>query len=130
MSGYCSRCGNTACLCEEIAKARTQRLSDPRWVAWDAVDQMMTEGLKKHRAEGWRAEPQDNHLDKAVRHVMTFKLIRDSNQKPDGENHLRNALCRLAFALNQEIQAKPKSSPTTTPTGKPDRASAVHLSTT
>jgi hypothetical protein len=48
-------------------------------------------------------EPQDNHLDKAVRHIMTHKLIRDGNQAPDGEMHLKNALTRMAMALAQEL---------------------------
>ena len=74
---------------------------DPREVAATAVEQMIQEGLKKHVADRWRTEPQDNHLDKAVRHIMTFKLISDGNQKPDGEQHLCNAICRLALALAQ-----------------------------
>ncbi len=78
-------------------------MSDPRTIAWHAVDEMIMEGLKKHDPDAWRTEPQDNHLDKAVRHIMTYKLIRDGNQKPDGEMHLRNALCRLAMALTQTI---------------------------
>ena len=81
-------------------------MSDPRRRAWEAVDDMIAEGLKKHRAEGWREEPMDNHLDKAIRHICTHKLIRDGNAKPDGEMHLRNALCRLAMALTQVIDAE------------------------
>lgn len=80
---------------------------DPREAAWKAVDDMMSEGLKKHVADKWRVEPQDNHLDKAVRHIMTYKLIRDGNQKPDGEpNHLRNAVCRAVMALVQDMTSR------------------------
>jgi hypothetical protein len=76
--------------------------SDPRWVAFNAVEEMMNEGLKKHKADAWRIEPINNHLDKSARHILTHKLIREGNSPSDDEMHLRNALCRLAFALTQE----------------------------
>lgn len=76
-------------------------MTDPRNTAWHVVDEMLIEGEKKHRRQSWLDEPEDNHLDKAIRHVMTYKLIRDGNQPPDGEMHLKNALCRLAMAMAQ-----------------------------
>ena len=79
-------------------------MKDPRQIAYDTVDELLKIGLAQgHQAEKWRDEPQDNHLDKCIRHIMTFKLMRDGNQKPDGENHLRNAICRLSLALTQEM---------------------------
>lgn len=75
-------------------------------VAFLTCRELLEQGLKQgHHAESWRDEPQDNHLDKAVRHIMTYKLIRDGNQIPDNEScHLKNALCRIAMALCQEIE--------------------------
>jgi hypothetical protein len=35
-----------------------------------------------------------------LRHVLTYKLIRDGNQKRDGEEHLKLAITRLAMALH------------------------------
>lgn len=75
----------------------------------------MSEGLRQgHKLDAWRAEPQDNHLDKAMRHALTYRLMRDGNSPdPDsgGEDrlaHLRRALCRLALVLSQEVDAQKK----------------------
>lgn len=77
----------------------------PQLIAYTTIFEMMEEGLAKgHLPDGWKDEPQDNHLDKAVRHIMTHKLQRDGNAPKDHELHLRNALCRLAFALAQELE--------------------------
>lgn len=70
--------------------------------AWN-VFLIMREGLKKHAADSWRSEPEDNHLDKSLRHALTYKLIRDGNQKPDGEAHLRFFHCRAALALTRSM---------------------------
>jgi len=77
--------------------------SDPRLIASQAVDEMIAEGLKKHIAEGWRTEDIRMHILKAQRHLSTFLLILDGHAPQDGENHLRNALCRTAFSLTQVI---------------------------
>ena len=74
-------------------------MSDPRQIAADAVDQMIQEGLKKNVAERWRQEDLRMHVLKAQRHLATFLLMLDGHSKPDGENHLRNAICRSAMAL-------------------------------
>lgn len=77
---------------------------NPSVAAVQAIVEMMSLGAAKHASESWFTEPQDNHLDKAVRHIMTFKLIRDGNSPPDGEMHLKNAITRLAMALTQELE--------------------------
>lgn len=79
--------------------------SDLALTAFLTCRELLEQGLRQgHMAESWRDEDQNNHLDKAVRHIMTYKLIRDGNQKPDNEScHLKNALCRVAMALCQEL---------------------------
>jgi hypothetical protein len=56
----------------------------------------------KHPPYTWKDEDEDEHLNKAVRHILTYQLIRDGHQKPDGENHLDNAITRLAMAIAQK----------------------------
>ncbi len=71
---------------------------DPAELAKAIVTEVLVEGAKTHGGEDWRAEPTDKHLDKGLRHVLTWRLMRDGHQKPDGEDHLKNALTRLAMA--------------------------------
>lgn len=75
----------------------------PAFAVFQAVVEIMRMGAGKHIRNSWYIEPQDNHLDKGMRHCLTAKLIRDGNQKPDGEAHLKLACCRLAMALTQQI---------------------------
>lgn len=75
---------------------------DPRFAAWKAVHEMMLEGLKKHSAESWRTEPFNNHALKSARHATTAALIEGKHSPPDGEQHLRNSICRAAMALVQK----------------------------
>jgi hypothetical protein len=77
-------------------------MNEPHDLAGEVVGRVLREGTKTHNGEAWRDEPQDKHLDKAVRHIMTHKLIRDGHQASDGENHLEFALARIAMALAQE----------------------------
>jgi hypothetical protein len=83
--------------------------SDPAELSLETIRKIMTEGLREgHKRDAWRSEPADNHLDKALRHALTYRLMRDGNSPdPDagGEDrldHLRRALCRIAFVLVQE----------------------------
>lgn len=92
--------------------------SDPADVAADVVREIMSTGLKQgHQQDAWRVEPQDNHLDKALRHALTFRLMRDGNSKePDAEGedriaHLKRALCRMALVLTQEVDRKSAKPP-------------------
>ncbi len=59
-------------------------------------------GLGKHKLDSWRSEPRQNHTLKASRHLMTHELIQIGWAEEDGEDHLGNALCRVAMALAQE----------------------------
>ena len=73
----------------------------PPHVNFWIVNEIMQLGAKKHIEGAWAIEPQDNHLDKGIRHCLTAKLIRDGNQKPDGEAHLKLSLCRIGFGATQ-----------------------------
>lgn len=55
--------------------------------------------ITKHKPWSWQEESQDEHLRKAIRHILTYQLIRDKQQKDTGENHLNNALVRLIMGL-------------------------------
>jgi len=77
--------------------------TDPALLAHRTIAEVIQTGLQKHKKEVWRTEPINNHLDKAARHILTYKLILEGNSPPDGENHLKNALTRLAMALTQEV---------------------------
>jgi hypothetical protein len=72
---------------------------DPIYQAAKNVFEVMGEGIKKHAPDSWRDEPEDNHIDKSLRHALTYKLIRDGNQTPDNESHIRMFHCRAALAL-------------------------------
>jgi len=65
---------------------------------------------EKHKCYSWRREHSDEHLRKAARHILTHQLVRDNQQAPTGENHLSNALTRLAMAT---ILERDKSCPST-----------------
>ena len=55
----------------------------------------------KHPPYTWKDEPTEQHLLKSARHILTHLNIKAGGQKPDGENHLDNAITRLAMALFQ-----------------------------
>ncbi|HEX3149219.1 MAG TPA: dATP/dGTP diphosphohydrolase domain-containing protein [Gemmataceae bacterium] len=77
-------------------------MKNPHILAYMIIDQVLSDGMKTHPNDDWRNEPQDKHLDKAMRHILTHKLVRDGHQKPNGENHLHHALTRIAMAIAQE----------------------------
>ena len=83
---------------------------DPRFVAMEAITEMIEEGAKTHAGESWRDEDVRMHTLKAIRHLTTFLLILDGHYPPDGENHLRNALCRTAMSLTNYLY-EPKKWP-------------------
>jgi len=64
----------------------------------------------KHKPFTWREEDEDEHLNKTIRHIITYQLIRDGHQKEDGENHLDNAITRLSMAV-AKYPEKCKSKP-------------------
>ena len=60
---------------------------------------LLSEGrIAKHEPWTWMDEPEDEHLHKALRHILTYQLIRDGQAPIDGEDHLNNALTRLVMA--------------------------------
>ena len=78
-------------------------MKHPSSEAARVIVQVMSRGSAKDgRDESWRDKPQDYHLDRALRHIISHKLIRDGNQPADGEKHLSLAITRLAMALTQE----------------------------
>ena len=58
--------------------------------------------IEKHKPWTWMKDSEDEHLKKAMRHILTYMLIRDGQQKPDGEEHLDNAITRLSMAVAQK----------------------------
>ena len=60
---------------------------------------LSTDRTSKHSPYTWKDETEDEHLNKAARHILTHQLIRDGHQKEDGEEHLNNAITRLAMAI-------------------------------
>ena len=75
-------------------------ISDPKYAAFQAIAEIMHLGSSKDgKDDSWRGKPVNYHLDRAIRHAITYKLIAEGNQKPDGEDHLKLAITRLAFAL-------------------------------
>ena len=71
---------------------------------WDKIsDILMSPGrIAKHLPYTWKDEPEDEHLNKAVRHILTHQIQRDGQQPDDGEDHLANALTRLAMAVKKQ----------------------------
>ena len=68
---------------------------DPAELSKQIVQEVISKGSTKDGCdETWRDKPQNYHLHKAVRHIMSFLLT--------GEiEHLKNALTRIAMALSQ-----------------------------
>jgi len=60
----------------------------------------------KHPALSWLDEHEDEHLRKASRHILTHQLVRDGQQPETQEDHLYNAVCRLAMAMGVREQHK------------------------
>lgn len=53
----------------------------------------------KHPPFTWQAEPQDEHLRKGARHVLTHELVRDDQAPASAEDHLHRAVVRLLMGL-------------------------------
>lgn len=77
-----------------------QTMKDPSVEAARAIVDVIRKGSAKSGSnENWRNDPMNYHLDRALRHIITYKLIAEGNQTPDGEPHLKLALTRIAMAL-------------------------------
>lgn len=68
-------------------------------IAKEAIREVIREGAKKPRPCHWVNEDQNMHIQKSARHLLTYQLMRDGHQTPNGENHLKLALTRAAMAL-------------------------------
>lgn len=72
----------------------------PAELAARIIENVMLAGSAKEGCDdSWIERPNNHHLDRAIRHILTHKLIAEGNQEPDGERHLHLALTRLAMAL-------------------------------
>ena len=56
----------------------------------------------KHPPYTWLEEDVNEHLIKAARHILTHININSGYQEHTGENHLDNAICRLAMAVAKQ----------------------------
>jgi hypothetical protein len=74
------------------------------FVAFQVCQQVMAEGLKKHREDSWLGEDANNHAMKSARHALTHMMIKDGHTKPDGEDHRRMCLCRAAMLVAQGLE--------------------------
>ncbi len=78
-------------------------MTDPRYCAFHAVASTMAQGSAKDGTnDTWREKPKEYHLLKAIRHATTGLMIERGICPPDDDNHLANALTRLAMALAQD----------------------------
>ena len=60
------------------------------------------------RNETWRDKSPNYHLDRAMHHGLTYRMIRDGDEPANGEGqikHLKNAITRLAMRLVKELDA-------------------------
>lgn len=75
-------------------------MKDPRVEAGIVIAEVMSIGSSKDgRDESWRQMPRYFHMAKAARHAMTALMIELGIVRPDGEDHAKLALTRLAMAL-------------------------------
>lgn len=68
------------------------------------VANILDEGRKQGHAPDDFLQDADYHIDRAIRHICTSRLIRDGHQLPDAEGvkgHLARALTRITMAINQ-----------------------------
>lgn len=78
-----------------------EALSD---LAKKVICEVLHEGKKKHRPDAFATVHPDYHLDRAMRHISTSKLIRNKHQDKDVEGergHLGRALVRIVMAIHQ-----------------------------
>lgn len=72
------------------------------WKAIRAAAFIMAHGVEKHGADTWRDASIETHLDAAFSHMAYWA----DGRKIDGDtqkSHLWNALARLMFVVEQEI---------------------------
>lgn len=72
-------------------------------LAKQAIIKTLHEGKKKHGPNEFLTHA-DYHIDRAIRHLVTARLIRDGHQANDAEGvkgHLNRALTRVVMAIHQ-----------------------------
>jgi len=76
-------------------------------LAYIEVAKMLERGLAQgHTQNKWKDETVKFHTDKAAGHIKQHWLVKSGKMESD-ENHLQNALCRMAMALYVEkVDAK------------------------
>lgn len=87
----------------------THILQYPPFDAFWTCQEVMVEGLGKHKKNSWLFENPNNHALKSARHSTTYVMIKDGHSKPDGEDHSRYALCRAAMLVSQKKLAAMES---------------------
>ncbi len=89
---------------ELTGKHMTKAENELCQLAERTVAQILDAGRKQgHAPDDFQQDP-DYHLDRAIRHAMTYRLMRDSNQLEDAEGHrghLERAVTRLVMALSR-----------------------------
>lgn len=66
------------------------------------IRNIIVSGRRKHVRDSFVHVAPDFHLDRAIRHICSAKLMRDGNQRADEDGvdgHLENALARVAMAV-------------------------------
>lgn len=56
-------------------------------------------GPPRHGKDDWLEFSPEEHLQHAAQHLEDDEMIRRGLVSPNGENHLFNAMCRIAMAL-------------------------------
>lgn len=82
---------------------------NPEALAYLTVQEMQEKGLAKgHQQDAWKTEPKAMHLQKAARHCLSALLLLEHPEYcKDAETaleHMQQALCRVDFALYQELE--------------------------
>jgi hypothetical protein len=64
-------------------------------------DIMLSVGrIGKYPPYNWCTETVNAHIAKGIRHLLTYQLQRDKQQKYDGEDHFKLGICRIAMAYS------------------------------
>lgn len=64
------------------------------WLGAIAVSRVIGEGLEKYGKDNWRGIPNDDHVHKALIHLVSYY----SGDRSD--DHIEHAACRLLMALD------------------------------
>lgn len=73
-----------------------------QYLTKDTLRKILNYGRGKPRPCEWWEESQRMHIEKGVRHAMTYLLEQEGHAPASGENHLELALTRFAMANVQD----------------------------